>query len=264
MKREFESVDFFCATADIWSTKRKSFIGVTVHWVDKISLERKSKVLACRRFESPHDAERIADILASIYNEFGISSKIICTVTDNASNFVKAFKEFGISLQTFLAFIESQNQSKQTDNVESDSEAQELVEFDDEEYEESVDGFVDFVDVDDIVLSSHFRCGVHTLCLIASKDSKNALKDSVYEKCNESALHKLNKLYKKTRRPRSSEIIRGVLKVALVLPCKTRWNSLFDSIEHILKFDLRTLNTMMLALDLPQFTDSDHQFLALH
>lgn len=44
MKKEFEAVKYFCATADIWSTKRKSFMGVTVHWVDEINLERKSRV----------------------------------------------------------------------------------------------------------------------------------------------------------------------------------------------------------------------------
>lgn len=36
---------------------------------------------------------------------------------------------------------------------------------------------------------------------------------------------------------------------------------MFDSIEHILSFQLKTLNTMMLALDLPQFSQSEHEFL---
>ncbi|XP_055307622.1 uncharacterized protein LOC129571796, partial [Sitodiplosis mosellana] len=84
IKKEFESVKYFCATADIWSTKRKSFMGVTVHWVDEVTLERKSRVLCCRRFISPHDAEAIAAMLSSIYTEFDISDKVLCTVTDNA------------------------------------------------------------------------------------------------------------------------------------------------------------------------------------
>lgn len=122
MKKDFESVKYFCATADIWSTKRKSFMGVTVHWVDAITLERRSKVLCCRRFASPHDSERIAELLSSVYDEFNIKSKVICTVTDNAANFVKAFKDFGISLETFTSFIASCSTAQETENDDSGTE----------------------------------------------------------------------------------------------------------------------------------------------
>lgn len=82
-----------------------------------------------------------------------------------------------------------------------------------------------------------------------------------YAAQHESAFSKVNGLYKKTNRPKSSEIISNVLKKALIMPVKTRWNSLFDSVEHILTFELKTLNTLMLALDLPQFTSDDYEFL---
>lgn len=93
--------EYVCCTADIWSTKRKSFMGVTVHWIDKDTLERQSKLLCCRRFYSPHDNVRIAELLSDIYTEFGITFKVIGTVIDNASNFTKAFKTFGISIDEF-------------------------------------------------------------------------------------------------------------------------------------------------------------------
>lgn len=96
MKKEFANLKYLCATADIWSTRRKSFLVITVHWIDQKTLERKSKVLCCRRFHSPHDNETIAGMVSSIYDEFGITNKVLCTVTDNASNSVKAFQEFGI------------------------------------------------------------------------------------------------------------------------------------------------------------------------
>lgn len=105
MKKDFELIKYLCATCDIWSTKTKSFMGITVHWIDEKTLDRKSR--ACRRFESPHTADRIASLLFSIYGEFGIADKIIATVTDNASNFVKAFKDFGISFELFSSFMET-------------------------------------------------------------------------------------------------------------------------------------------------------------
>lgn len=98
---EFSSVQYLCCTADIWSTKHKSFLGVTVHWIDENTLQHHSKLLCCRRFLSPHDSERVAELLSSIYEEFDITHKVISTVTDNGSNFVKAFKVWGISIEEF-------------------------------------------------------------------------------------------------------------------------------------------------------------------
>lgn len=256
MKKEFETVKYICGTADVWSTKRKSFMGVTVHWVDEKTLDRKSRALCCRRFESPHDAERIATLLNVIYVEFGIDGKVIGTVTDNASNFVKAFEDFGISLESFFAFMSENNGD---DERVSNSSVDEIDENDNFENEESID-FIEFGDVN-MFLGAHFRCGSHTCFRVATHDAKAAFSDAMYEEQHDSAFSKLNSLYKKTNRPKSSEIIRDVLKVALVLPVKTRWNSLFDSVEHILKFELKTLNTLMLALDLPQFTQADYDFL---
>lgn len=263
MKKEFESVEYFCATADIWSTKHKSFLGVTLHWIDDETLERKSKALCCRRFESPHNADRIAVMLSTIYDEFNILSKVICTVTDNASNFVKAFKEFGISMEAFASFMAAKRQEEMfgigepnLDDIEEPirDENQNII-------PEQQGEQLDFVEIEGNVLSDHFRCASHTFCLIASADAKNAHLDAEYAAQHESAINKVNDLYKKTNKPKSSEIIKNVLKKALILPVKTRWNSLFDSVEHILSFELKTLNTLMLALDLPQFTSEDYEFL---
>lgn len=37
MKKQLNEVVFICTTADVWSTKCKSFMGVTVHWVCKFN-----------------------------------------------------------------------------------------------------------------------------------------------------------------------------------------------------------------------------------
>lgn len=262
LKDTFKTVDYLCATADIWSTKHKSYMGVTVHWVDAKTLERKSNVLCCRRFESPHTGNRIATMLNAVYNEFNIGDKILVTVTDNASNFVKAFKDFGISMETFASFVAAQNKHKPTDlnaslydgNCSADEYAHFLLE--EEENEQ-----IFFTDIEGTLLSDHFRCGCHTFCLLASTDAKDAFTNVAYADRYRDVFDKVKALYRKTNKPKSSEIIKRILKKSLILPAPTRWNSLFDSIEHILSFELVTLNILMLELGLPQFTLENYDFL---
>lgn len=49
-----QNIKYVCTTADIWSTKHRSFMGVTAHWIDEHTLERLSGTLACRRFKGVH------------------------------------------------------------------------------------------------------------------------------------------------------------------------------------------------------------------
>ena len=86
---------FVCTTADIWSARHRSFFGITAHWIDKETLVRKSAALGCLRFRGKHTYDAIAAILEQVNLKFGITGKVVLTVTDNGSNFIKAFKEFG-------------------------------------------------------------------------------------------------------------------------------------------------------------------------
>lgn len=96
LKTLIKTVKYVCTTADIWSGNQKSFFGYTCHWLDD-NWNRKSFALACRRFSGVHSAERIADMISDIHSEYGLSrSNVVATVTDNASNFAKAFRLFGV------------------------------------------------------------------------------------------------------------------------------------------------------------------------
>lgn len=86
---------YICTTCDIWSGKKRSFFGVTAHWITE-NFERKSAALACRRFNNKHTGERIANLLTEIHVAYEIEDKIVATVTDNASNFRKAFSLYGV------------------------------------------------------------------------------------------------------------------------------------------------------------------------
>lgn len=44
-----------------------------------------------------HTYDKIAQLIDGVIEEYGIHSKVSHMVTDNGSNFVKAFKEFSVS-----------------------------------------------------------------------------------------------------------------------------------------------------------------------
>lgn len=70
----------------------RSYIGITGHWLNKNTLERKSCLLAIKRLSGKHTFDVLAKSLESVYTEFDINNKITYTTTDNGSNFVKSFR----------------------------------------------------------------------------------------------------------------------------------------------------------------------------
>lgn len=89
-----EDAKWICTTADGWTSRRRAFIGITVHWLNQ-NLKRRSACLAVRRVVGTCDYDVIAKLLESVYEEFDILDKVIATITDNGSNFVKAFRLYG-------------------------------------------------------------------------------------------------------------------------------------------------------------------------
>lgn len=63
-----------------------------VHWIDEKSLERKSAVLACHRVTGRHTYDVLAREINAIFLKYKIQNKVSYMITDNGSNFVKAFK----------------------------------------------------------------------------------------------------------------------------------------------------------------------------
>lgn len=122
MKTKFVDVSFFCTTVDIWSSKSRSFLGVTCHWVGD-NLDRKSATIACRRLSGAHTYDKVAEMLENIHMAFGLSSnKLVATVTDNGSNFVKAFKTLGIQINTFNVMEQTIEEQTETENLDENVE----------------------------------------------------------------------------------------------------------------------------------------------
>lgn len=162
IKKSMNGSKYFSTTADIWSNKHKSFFGYTCHWLNN-DFKRMSAALACKRFTGSHTFDRIADLIQQINDEFELSPfNIVATITDNGSNFAKAFKEYGVNaykLDETHQLIESDNDSSESDELD--------------EYEE-----IEFSNLGakETCLPKHYRCGSHTINLVASTDFNGAIK----------------------------------------------------------------------------------------
>ncbi|KAE9521302.1 hypothetical protein AGLY_018321 [Aphis glycines] len=147
---------------------KRSYIGVTLHWYDPENLQRLSAALACRRIKCRHTF----DVLAKILHDLP---------TDNGSNFIKAFHMYS----------ESENA---IENMEEKQEV-ELIEISDVLNEQTT-----FETDYPYSLPPHHCCASHTLNLVATKDSENAMSDPMYKKQLRSTFAKIHALWNKQER----------------------------------------------------------------
>ncbi|KZR99149.1 Uncharacterized protein APZ42_005102, partial [Daphnia magna] len=87
-------VSTVCLTADAWSSQRRAFLGITIHWLDEVTLTRYSRALALKRFFGSQTYSRISGFISSIIQEYQLEGKVQHIVTDNGLNFVKAVKDY--------------------------------------------------------------------------------------------------------------------------------------------------------------------------
>lgn len=89
-KDKLKSVSHVTLTTDIWTDiQTKSFLGVTVHYIENNSLASSS--LGVIELTESHAAQYISTELVCLLNDWGIHiDKVIAVVTDNGANMVKA------------------------------------------------------------------------------------------------------------------------------------------------------------------------------
>lgn len=220
IKELLKKVNNVCTTVDIWSGRKRSFLGVTAHWIDLITLKRKSRALACRRFSGVHNFQRITELLQQIHQHFGLdSNKIVATITDNGSNFVKAFTTFGIHPKSIETNKEESSESSEDIEINALAiESEDVTEF----------------QICQARLPSHLRCCSHTLNLIATVDLEHVLTTNPeLSNVHKSVMEKCNSLWKKGNQPKSAEIIQNILGHSLSRSGPTRWNSVYDALKQI-------------------------------
>lgn len=223
IKSELEEVPYVCTTIDIWSGKKRSFLGVTAHWIKK-DLKRKSVALVCQRFKGTHSFDHISELILGINRDFGLTTqKLVASVTDNGSNFVKAFRVFGVQPEN-ICF--SGNSNSVTRLNESDSEDEEKLQ------SEMMN-----------LLPIHLRCCAHTLSLCATSDANKVLgaEGTILSDMHKSVIKKCNALWNTANRPKTAEIIQEILHHTLSRPGETRWNSLYDALQQISSIQEKSL-----------------------
>ncbi len=104
IREALEEVEHVSTTADIWSSSHRSFLGVTVHALTN-TMGRRNYAIACRRLQGSHTYDVVAHAINDVLQEWGIQFKTSGMVTDNATNFIKAFRRFGTQSQV-PAFID--------------------------------------------------------------------------------------------------------------------------------------------------------------
>uniref|UniRef100_A0A3B1K3A6 HAT C-terminal dimerisation domain-containing protein n=1 Tax=Astyanax mexicanus TaxID=7994 RepID=A0A3B1K3A6_ASTMX len=242
LKKEFEQLEYLATTADIWIAHNKSYLGVTAHWMHPANFQRKKAALACRRFKGRHTHESIAIELDNIHSSFGISHKITATVTDNGSNFVKAFKRY--------------------QSVEEDDSVDE--EDDEVTFVDMNDALQSRVDEDDDVINlpPHYRCASHILNLVSCSDIEKWILSRPEKAVYRSATAKCTALWNKASRSTvAAETVEDVVAKKLIVPCSTRWNSFYDALARICEISIVDLNTISSKFGSKAITEKEHQFL---
>ena len=247
LKQQFETVEFVSTTADIWSSHNKSYMGMTAHWIDPADFSRKKAALACKRIKGRHTYDVVAEAIEEVHSAYGLTHKVTATVTDNGSNFVKAFKVY-----------EAQPAASDSEDEGGDEEEQ------DEE--------VTFTNVREVLSSDqdgqftlppHLRCASHTLNLISTNDIEKWL--TTHAECKavyRSATGKCAGLWNKaSRSTTAAELVDSLCGKKLIVPTVTRWNSFHDAIKRITEIPMPKLTTLCSQLGIKAIAEREYQFL---
>lgn len=85
---DLKKADFVSLTADMWSSiNMDGYLGVTCHYITP-EAKLATVVLGVRRFYQTHTAQHLMEAKALLMAEWGITTKVQCMVTDNASNMI--------------------------------------------------------------------------------------------------------------------------------------------------------------------------------
>ncbi|VDI75847.1 Hypothetical predicted protein [Mytilus galloprovincialis] len=181
-----------------------AFLGITGHFVS--DWELKSVMIACNKFKGKHTSENIGHYYEETLATFNLVDKVLCIVTDNASNMLKTFDMPlpGYSFET----VNSEDSSDDEENEDTDDISDTQEHFDH--------------------LSFHLPCYAHTLQLVVRdgiQQTNQHLKNVVL---------KASQIISHIRKSiNASEILTSEKRVQA--QNVTRWNSQLIMIRSILK-----------------------------
>jgi hypothetical protein len=172
------------------------------------------------RFNNKHTGERIASLLTAIHVAYEFEDKIVTTVTDNASNFRKAFLLYGVKRKnvdccdSLIQHAVLTNNSSDDDDTGTNLEIGSCpgyngyVEDSSSEEEDNLPDRSPTIHVYQL-LPRHLRCASHTLSLCVTVDAVKAMRNSPeLSMIHALVLKKCNRLWNCAARPKSAEIMK--------------------------------------------------------
>ena len=91
LMEELNGINDCCLTTDMWTSRAtEGYITVTCHYIDKKNMELKSAVLNTRHVDVAHTSENLASCLREVSDEWKITSKVHCVISDSAANIKRA------------------------------------------------------------------------------------------------------------------------------------------------------------------------------
>ncbi|XP_056606530.1 zinc finger BED domain-containing protein 4 [Triplophysa dalaica] len=238
LRAKLDRVQSLCTTADIWSVQDRSYFGITCHWLED-NFERKSVALACTRMYGGHTCETVIAKIQEIHSSYNIESKICSTVTDNGSNFVKAFREF----------------------LPEDEREVEEIQFDDlgkmlSEGDVGGDFFLSYF------LPPHQQCAAQTLNLIASKDLADAISKEPIQRVHVSSTAKCALIWQKAHSSQMvADMVETIANIKFTDPCLTQWGSEYNFVQKIMSLTDEQLTQLIDILDVPNFVPEETAYL---
>ncbi|CAI5646499.1 uncharacterized protein LOC109202921 [Oreochromis niloticus] len=252
-----EHRELCCYHNRLLAARQHSYLGVTCHWIDDISLERHSAALACRPLKGSHTFDLLAAALEEIHSEYHIREKMSRMTTDSGSNFLKAFRLYG------------EGKGEETTNWQEDGGA---ILDDAEEHSELEVEYQDvFAVLDDNTgleyqLPRHQKCACHLLNLISTVDASAAEANDTYKRLSQSVFAKCHALWNKTSRSiMAYETVERECKLQFLRPNQTRWSSLFLAVERLVRIHKeqgeKANRNVCTALKLKMFNPAEMGFL---
>ena len=233
----------FCV--DVWSKKgmSASFLGLTAHYYHREKKVKCNEAIAVRRFESPHTADRVSQLVDTILEEWHIPYyKVFRILTDNGSNMLAAFKQ-DVQLHKNDEMTDETDDISDLQIIDTPGITNDNMQTDDEiegeepvaEYTLQVDenqsgNYVECEMQHEIAFAGyqHVSCFVHTLQLVVHTYDK-----SLHLKTTMGKAHKLvNKINKSVK---ATEKLIKMSRKKLVSACPTRWSSTFLMISRLLE-----------------------------
>uniref|UniRef100_A0A671WJW0 BED-type domain-containing protein n=1 Tax=Sparus aurata TaxID=8175 RepID=A0A671WJW0_SPAAU len=218
-------------------------LGVTVHWIDS-TLKRNKAALACKRIRGRHTYDVIGAEIEEIHSSYGLHGKVVATVTDNASNFAKAFR-----------VCQPCHLDSESENEEGDDE--------DPTFTDVIEALSTASGDGQFSLPPHYRCASQTINLISTSDVDKHLSSCADTKAvHRSSFAKCSALWTKASRSTlASEQVEEVNRRKLMVPTSTRWNSLYEAISRIITIPMNELNPLCVKLGIKCLNEREYLFL---